>query len=159
MTKGLDEAEPMVPIAEPFFVSCRHDASVDGAPLSSEKIFEASLLLKRKLRHEVACKGKAEAKVCKKSSSEIAKVLVLAVVRLKVRDAMSAMVLWVPAMETEMSGDASFVWIRMANARVRRPATREREERSLLVQLTVGVLSHQAATCVCRRGATCSSTR
>jgi hypothetical protein len=41
--------------------------------------------------------------------------------RLNVRDDRSAMVLSTPAMDTEMSGEASLAWILSAKARVRRP--------------------------------------
>ena len=89
----------------------------------------------------------------------MAKVVLVAVLRWKVRDAVSAMVLLTPAMESEVSGEAWLMWIRIASARVSRPAMGEREALSLFVQLTVGVLSHQAATWMCRSGASCSSTR
>jgi hypothetical protein len=42
---------------------------------------------------------------------------------------------------------------------VRRLATMDFEELNLLVQLTVGVLSHHAATCTCLRQTRCSNTR
>ena len=149
----------MTPVALPFFVIRRHDSSVDASPLSSEKTREANLLLKRKPRHELSCNGKAVANVCKNSLSEIWNVAVLAVLRWKVREATSAIRLLSPAMDTEINGDASLAWMRMARARVSRPAICEREELSLLVQLTVGVLSHHAATCTCLRSTRCSSTK
>jgi hypothetical protein len=98
----------MRPIALPFEVSRRHDPSVDVSPLSSEKTFEASLLLTRKTLHESSCKGNAAAKSCKKCSSEILNVRDVAECRLKVRDDKSAIRLSTPEIDTEMSGDASF---------------------------------------------------
>ena len=149
----------MAPIALPLAVIRRHDPSVDASPLSSQQIRERSLLLSRKTRQESPCKGKEAEKDCKNSSSVIVKVLGAAEWRLKVRDAMSAILLSTPAMDTEINGDASFAWMRNARARTSRPATREREELSLLVQLTVGVLSHHAATWTWRRETRCSRTR
>jgi hypothetical protein len=118
-----------------------------------------SLSLKRKTRQELFWRGKREEKVCKKSRSGMANVLVVAEFRWKVREAVSAIVFCVPAMDTDISGDASLAWSRMASARVSRPATLEREELSLLVQLTVGVLSHQAATWTYWSDTKCSRTR
>jgi uncharacterized protein YaiE (UPF0345 family) len=46
-------------------------------------------------------------KDCKQSASEILNVPAVAEFRLNVRDATSAMVLLMPAIETELSGDAS----------------------------------------------------
>jgi hypothetical protein len=149
----------MPPKTLPFPVIRLHDPSVDASPLSSEKIRKASLLLKRKTRQESFCNGKAVEKVCKNTSSGMVKVSAVAELRLNVRDEKSAMRLSTPAMETETSGDASFAWIRIAKARVRRPATCDREELSLFVQLTVGVLSHHAATWTCFKATRCSSTR
>ena len=80
----------------------------------------------------------------------------VAVLRWKVRDAVSAIVLLTPAMDREVSGDASLTWMHMASARVRWPVIGEHDALSLLVQLTVGVLSHHAATCTCHRGMRCS---
>jgi hypothetical protein len=71
----------------------------------------------------------------------------MAELRLKVREDMSAIRLSIPEIETKTSGEASFSWMRSAKARVRRPAMIDRNELSLFVQLTVGVLSHHAATC------------
>jgi hypothetical protein len=68
---------------------------------------------------------------------------------LNVREDMSAIRLSIPVIETETSGEASFSWMRSAKARVRLPATIDRDGLSLSVQLTVGVLSHHAATCTC----------
>jgi hypothetical protein len=115
----------MTPIALPFLVIRRHDSSVDASPLSSEKTREANLLLKRKPRHKSFCNGKVVANVCKNSSSETVNVVVLAVLRWNVREAASAIRLLSPAMDTEISGEASLVWMRMARARVSRPATRD----------------------------------
>jgi hypothetical protein len=117
-----------------------------------------SLLLRRKTRHEVFWRGKEDEKICKNSASEMANVSAVAVLRWKVRDAVSAIVLSVPAMETDIRGEASLAWSRMASARVSRPATLDRDELSLLVQLTVGVLSHQAATWTWRSDTRCSRT-
>ena len=83
----------------------------------------------------------------------------MAELRPNVREDMSAIRLSIPAIETETSGEASFSWMRSANARVRRPAMSDRDELSLFVQLTVGVLSHQAATCTCFSVTRCSRTR
>jgi hypothetical protein len=149
----------MLPIALPLFVIRFHDSSVDVSFRSSEKTREVSLLLSRKLRHEPFCKGKVEEKVCKKSSSLLVKVAASAVFRWNVRDAMSAMRFSMPAMDTEIRGDASLAWMRMASARARRPGMRDRGELSLFVQQTVGVLSHHAATCTCLRSTRCSSTK
>jgi hypothetical protein len=66
-----DERAPMLPIALPLSVIRFHDPSVDVSPRSLEKINEASLLLRRKTRHESFCSGKAAAKDCKNSASEI----------------------------------------------------------------------------------------
>ena len=46
------EGFPMLPITLPLSVIRFHDPSVDVFPLSSEKIREASLLLRRKTRHD-----------------------------------------------------------------------------------------------------------
>jgi cell fate (sporulation/competence/biofilm development) regulator YmcA (YheA/YmcA/DUF963 family) len=87
---------------------CRsHDPSLDVLPRSSEKIRKQSLSPKRKARHELPWSGKEVAKDCKNLASEIFNVPAVAEFRLKVRDAISAMVLITPAMDTEMSGDAS----------------------------------------------------
>ena len=131
---------PKTPIALPLAVIRSHDPSVDVSPRSSEKIREFSLSLRRKTRHESPCNGNDSEKERKKSASENWNVSDFAAVRLKVRDARSAIWLSVPAIDTEMRGDASFVWIRSASARVRRLATVERAQLSLFVQLTVGVL-------------------
>ena len=158
-SEGGDVLAPKLPIALPLVVIRSHDPSVDVFPRSSEKIRELSLSLKRKTLHEAFCSGKESAKRCKKSSSEILNVVADAELRLKVRDNRSAMVLSTPAMDTEMSGDASLAWILKAKARVRRPAMAERDELNLLVQLTVGVLSHQAATWTGFSDTRCSSTK
>jgi hypothetical protein len=158
-SERLEEVAPMFPIALPFLVIRLHDPSVDVSPLSSEKTREASLLLNRKTRHESCWSGKDAEKECKKSSSEMWNVFEVAEFRLKVRDAVSAIVFLVPAMETDTRGEASLAWMRRARARVRRPATLDREELSLLVQLTVGVLSHHAVTWTWQSATTCSRTR
>ena len=72
---------------------------------------------------------------------------------------MSASLLLMPAMEWEMSGDASFTCMHMASAHVSHPVMGERDVLSLFVHATVGVLSHQAMTWMCRRVARCSRTR
>jgi hypothetical protein len=141
-SERLEEVAPMFLIALPFSMICLHNPSVDVSPLSLEKTREASLLLNRKTRHELCWSG----------SSEMWNVFEVAEFWLKVRDAVSAIVFLVPAMETDTRGEASL-------ARVRRPATLDREELSLLVQLTVGVLSHHAATWTWRSATTCSRTR
>ena len=79
--------------------------------------------------------------------------------RLKVREATSAIRFLTPAMDTEMSGEASLAWMRIAKARVSRLAMVDLDELSLFVQLTVGVLSHHAATWTCFSATKCSSTR
>jgi hypothetical protein len=137
-------------IALPFADICSHDPSVDVFPRRSEKIHKLSLSLKRKTRHELSWRGKEDAKNGKKLASEILNVSAVAEFRVSVRDAKSAIVLLMPAMETEMNGDAK--------ALVRRPAMAERDELSLFVQLSI-VLSHHAATWTCFRCTRCSSTR
>ena len=49
MMEGHNEFCPMLPIALPFLVICRHDASVNALPLSSEKMSEVILELRWKL--------------------------------------------------------------------------------------------------------------
>jgi len=149
----------MVPIALPFPVIRCHDPSGDVSPRNSEQTREMSLLLRRKTRHEVFWRGKADEKICKNSTSEMANVSAVAVLRWKVLDAVSAIMFSVPAMENEIKGEASLAWSRMASARVSRPATLDRDELNLFVQLTVGVLSHHAATWTWRSGTKCSRTR
>ena len=83
------------------------------------------------------------------------KVVSVAVLRWKVREAVLAMVLLMPAMDNKVSGDASLTWMRIAKALVRWPAMGERVALSLFVQLMVGVLSHQVAMWMCRSGASC----
>jgi hypothetical protein len=78
-----------------------------GSIASSEKIRKQSLSLKRKTRHELSWSGKEVAKDCKKSSSDRLNVPAVAELRRNVRDAMSVMVLFTPAMDTEISVDAS----------------------------------------------------
>ena len=122
-TEGTDVLLPMHPIAEPFVVIRSHDPSVDVVPRSSEKIRELSLSLTRKMLHESFCSGKVSEKSCKNSVSEMANVLAATECRLKVREATSAIRFLTPAMETKIRGEASLAWMRMANARARRPAT------------------------------------
>jgi hypothetical protein len=55
-------------------------------------------LLRRKMRHDAFSRGKVAENECKNSLSEIWKVLAVAECRWKVRDAVSAIVLFVPAM-------------------------------------------------------------
>jgi hypothetical protein len=149
----------MRPIADPFRVIRSHDPSVDVVPRSSEKIRELSLSLKRKMLHEPFCRGKVLANVCKNSVSEMVNVAAATECLLKVREATSAIRFLMPAMEMEIRGEASLACMRIANARARRPATADLEELSLFVQLTVGVLSHHAATWTCFSSTKCSSTR
>ena len=157
--EGFDELFPMVPVMLPFSMRCHHDTSIDALPFSSEKMHEAILLLRQKPCHEQFCNGKEELNVSKSSSSWMLKVWSVAVLQWKVREAVSAMVLSTPAMDNEVRGDASLMWMRIAKALVRRPAMGEREALSLFVQLTVGMLSHQAATWTWRSGVRCSRTR
>ena len=56
--EGHNEVCPMLPIALPFFVIHCHDASIDAAPLSSEKTSKVSLELRQQLCHEESCNGK-----------------------------------------------------------------------------------------------------
>ena len=70
-SEWVGELFPMLPIALPLSVIRFHDPSVDVSPLSSEKIREASLLLRQKMLHESFCRGKAAENDCKKASSEI----------------------------------------------------------------------------------------
>ena len=111
-----DESFPMVPVVLPFLVSRRHDASIGASPFSSEKTQEASLLLKWKPCHEQFCSGKDELNVSKNSSSGMLKVRSVAVLRWKVQEAVSAMVLLTPAMDYDVSGEASLTWMRIARA-------------------------------------------
>jgi hypothetical protein len=157
--EGTDEFLPMRPIAEPLIVIRSHDPSVDVISRSSEKIRKLSLSLKRKMLHELFCSGKVSEKICKNSVSEMANVLAATECLLKVCDATSAIRFLTPAMETEIRGEASLAWMRMANARARRPATADLDELSLFVQLTVGVLSHHATMWTCFSATKCSSTR
>lgn len=106
-SKGFDEVSPMVPIALPLTVIRRHDPSVDASPLSSEQTREMSLSLNRKTRQELFCRGKVEENNCKNSVSDIWKVLSVTEWQLKVRDAISAILLSVPVMETDTRGEAS----------------------------------------------------
>ena len=74
------------------------------------------------------------------------KVRSVAVLWWKVCNAVSAMVLLTPAMDNDVSGEASLMWMHIARALVRCPAIGEWEALSLFIQLTVGVLSHQVVT-------------
>ena len=74
------------------------------------------------------------------------KVRSVAVLWWKVHEAVLAMVLLTPAMDNDVSGEASLTCMCIARALVRNPAIREREALSLFIQLTMGVLSHQAVT-------------
>ena len=156
VTEGFDKLFPMAPVMLPFCVRRRHDASINASPFSSEKTHEAILLLRWKPCHEQFCSGKEELKVSKKSLSEMANVWLVAMLRWKVRDAVSAIVLSTPAMDREVSRDTSLTWMHMVSARMRWPVIGEHDALSLLVQLTVGVLSHHAAMCTCHRGMRCS---
>ena len=70
---------------------------------------------------------------------------------------MSAMVLSTHAMDRDVSGDALLTWMHMARSHMRQPAiVGEHEALSLLVQLMVGVLLHQAVTWTCHSRARCS---
>ena len=71
-------------------------------------------------------------------------------------NAMLAMVLLTPVMDRDVSGDASLTWMHIARAHVRQPAIGEHDALSLLVQLMVGVLSHQAVMWMCHSGVICS---
>ena len=157
--EGFNQSFPMVPIVLPFHVRHRHNTSIDALPFSSEKMHEASLLLKRKPCHKQFCNGKDELKVSKNLSSGMSKVRSVAVLWWKVHNAMSTMVLLMPAMDNDVSGEASLTWMHIASALVRRPVIGEWEALSLLVQLTVGVLSHQVVTWMWHSGAGCSTTR
>jgi hypothetical protein len=98
---------PNLSIALPFGVIRNNDPSVDVLPRSSEKIRKQSLSLKRKARHELPWSGKELQKIVRILASEILNVPAVPEFRLNVRDAISAMVLITPAMDAEMSGDAS----------------------------------------------------
>ena len=87
------------------------------------------------------------------------KVRSVAVFRWKVHEAVLAMVLSMPVMGSDVSGEASLTCMHITSALVRRPAMGEQEVLSLLVQLLVGVLLHQAATWIWCSGARCSRTR
>ena len=99
-----DESFPMVPVALPFLVSRRHNASIDALPFSLEKTQEASLLLKRKPCHEQFCSGKDELNVSKNLSLGMLKVRSVAVLWWKICNAVSAMVLLTPAMDNNVRG-------------------------------------------------------
>ena len=73
------------------------------------------------------------------------KVSSVVVLQWNVHDAVSAMVLSIPAMDNDVRWEASFTWMHMARALVRQPAIGDQEVLSLFVQLMVGVLSHQVA--------------
>ena len=96
--------------------------------------------------HKCILRWKDELNVSKNSSLGMLKVKSVAVLWWKVHNAVSAMVLSTPAMDNNVSGEASLMWIRIARALVRCPVIGEQEALSLLVQLMVGVLSHQAVT-------------
>ena len=123
--EGFDELFPMVPIVLPFLVRHHHDASINALPFSLEKTQEASLLLRQKPCHEQFCSGKEELNVSKNLSLGMLKVLSVAVLQWKVRKAVLAMVLLMPAMDNEVRGDASLMWMRIAKALVRLPAMGE----------------------------------
>ena len=159
VTERFEELFPMVSTALPFHVRHHHDASIDALPFSSEKTHEAILLFRWKPCHEQFCSGKDELNVSKISVSEMTNVWSVAVLRWKVHDAVSAIVLLTPAIDRDVSRDASLTWMRIARACVRWPAIGERDTLSLLVQLTVGVLSHQAVMWTCHSGTRCSRLR
>ena len=146
----------MLPITLPFFVIHCHDTSINDLPLSLEKTSKVGLELRQKLCQEVSCNGKVK---LNKSLLGRVNVLRVAVLRWKVREAMSASLLLMPAMEWEMSGDALFTCMHMASTHVSHPAMGERDALSLLVHATIGVLSHQAATWMCRSVARCLRAR
>jgi hypothetical protein len=77
----------------------------------------------------------------------------------KERDATSAILLRMPAMETVTSGEASLTLMRIMRARTRRWPIFDLLEVMRRAQLTVEVLSHHAATCSCLRSTSSSSTR
>ena len=149
----------MLPIMLPFFVIRCHDASDNAFPLSSEKTSKVILELRQKLHQELSCRGKVELNKCKKSSSGRVNISLVAVLRWKVHEAMSAILLSMPVMEWETSSDASFMRMRMAKARISCPVMGERDALSLFVHDTVGVLLHHAATWMCHRIARCSQMR
>lgn len=101
--------------------------------------------------HELSCRGNVVEKNCKNSVLGFLKVAVVAEVVLNVLEAMSAIWLSTLAMDTKISGEASwFAWRHKAKVHVCHPATRDLEDKSLLVQLTpVGMLSHHAAMWTC----------
>ena len=74
------------------------------------------------------------------------------------RDAKSAIVFSTPGMCCVVSGDAWHSSMRNASVRSSFAAIGAFVERSRDAHATVGVLSHQQATCVCARSANCSNT-
>ena len=60
---------------------------------------------------------------------------------INVRDAVSAMVLRIPAMDHDTKGDALLTMSRVASARVNCAATMDFDELSLFVQLTVQLVA------------------
>jgi hypothetical protein len=144
--EGLDELGPMTPIALPLLGIRSHDPSVDVIPRSSEKISILSFVLNRNIFQELACGwGNLELNMCKNFSSDTWNVSPEAFCLLKIREAVSAILLRTPAIDHVCNGDAWFVCSLTANARTSRAATIDLDELILLAQLTVGVLSHHAA--------------
>lgn len=97
--------------------------------------------------------------MCKNAASDTANVSPAAYRLLNIRDAVSAIMFRTPAMDQVWRGDAWFVCSLIASARTSLAATIDLDELSLLAQLTVGVLSHQAAACANCIGAMCSRTK
>ena len=77
----------------------------------------------------------------------------------KERDATSAILFSMPAIDTVTRGEASLTLMRIMRARTRRCPIFDLLEVMRRAQLTVDVLSHQAATCSCFRSTRSSSTR
>jgi len=149
----------MCPIVAPFFVIRSHDSILDGLCCSLEITSEQTLFGSRNIVQEAFCgRGKRRENSCKKMSSSAVSNTSVAW-EPKAHDAMSAMTFSVPAMDTVINGDASFTWMWRDRARMSRAATHDLDELSLFAQLTVGVLSHHAATCTCLSSVRFLSTR
>ena len=73
----------------------------------------------------------------------------LAAVFFDALDAMSAMSLFIPAIDTVRSGDERCTCCRRANALHRCPPIFDLEEANLVAQATAGVLSQKMPTCEC----------
>ena len=149
---------PMLPMLPPFLVICLHDSGTDVSPQSSEFTSCFSLEFGRKHCHDLFCgRGKARSKCVRNAASDLKKFAVPCLP--KDRDALSANVLVMPDMDKVANGEARWSRCRMASAMTSRLAILDLVELSRLAQLTVGVLSDQAATCSCfRLGTNCSRT-